>query len=81
MPKSAKQPKSGSRVAPKLSKMDKRVVYFPSCINQTMGLAKGAPVKNSLVDEMVKLCNKAGYTVIFPKGIDKMCCGTIWESK
>ena len=81
MPKSAKQPKPGSRVAPKLSKMDKRVVYFPSCINQTMGLAKGAPVKNSLVDEMVKLCNKAGYTVIFPKGIDKMCCGTIWESK
>jgi len=58
-----------------------KVVYFPSCINQTMGLAKGAPVKNTLVDEMVKLCNKAGYEVIFPEGLERMCCGTIWESK
>ena len=60
---------------------DLKVVYFPSCINQTMGLAKGAPVKNTLVDEMVKLCRKAGYEVIFPEGMEKMCCGTIWESK
>jgi D-lactate dehydrogenase len=58
-----------------------KVVYFPSCINQTMGLAKGAPVKNTLVDEMVQLCRKAGYEVIFPEGMEKMCCGTIWESK
>ena len=58
-----------------------KVVYFPSCINQTMGLAKGAPVKNTLVDEMVKLCRKAGYEVIFPDGLERMCCGTIWESK
>ena len=46
-----------------------------------MGLSKGAPVKNSLVDEMVQLCRKAGYEVIFPEGLEKMCCGTIWESK
>jgi D-lactate dehydrogenase len=58
-----------------------KVVYFPSCINQTMGLAKGAPVKNSVVDEMCQLLNKAGYTVKFPKHMDKMCCGQIWESK
>ena len=57
------------------------MVYFPSCINQTMGLAKGAPVSNSVVDEMCSLLNKAGYSVIFPKGMDKMCCGQIWESK
>ena len=58
-----------------------KVVYFPSCINQTMGLSKGSPVKNTLVDEMVQLCRKAGYEVIFPEGLEKMCCGTIWESK
>ena len=58
-----------------------KVVYFPSCINQTMGLAKGAPVKNTLVDEMLQLCRKAGYEVIFPEGLERMCCGTIWESK
>jgi len=59
----------------------KKVVYFPSCLNQTLGLAKGAPVKQSVVDEMVQLMNKAGYEVIFPKGMNKMCCGQIWESK
>ena len=65
----------------KAGKMGLQVVYFPSCINQTMGLAKGAPVKNSVVDEMCQLLNKAGYTVKFPKHMDKMCCGQIWESK
>ncbi|MBR3451536.1 MAG: FAD-binding oxidoreductase [Muribaculaceae bacterium] len=77
MPGKARQPKAG-HVG---DSNDLKMVYFPSCINQTMGLAKGAPVKNTLVDEMVKLCRKAGYEVIFPEGMEKMCCGTIWESK
>ncbi len=76
MPGKGKQPQSG-----RVGDSDLKVVYFPSCINQTMGLAKGAPVKNTLVDEMVQLCRKAGYEVIFPEGLEKMCCGTIWESK
>ena len=76
MPGSARQPRAG-----RVGEGDLKVVYFPSCINQTMGLSKGAPVKNTLVDEMVQLCNKAGYEVIFPEGLEKMCCGTIWESK
>lgn len=58
-----------------------KVVYFPSCINQTMGVAKGAPDNTPLVDKTVSLLQKAGYEVIFPKNMDKMCCGTIWESK
>ena len=76
MPGKARQPQAG-----KVGDSDLKVVYFPSCINQTMGLSKGAPVKNTLVDEMVQLCRKAGYEVIFPEGLEKMCCGTIWESK
>ena len=76
MPGKARQPKAG-----RVGESDLKVVYYPSCINQTMGLSKGAPVKNSLVDEMVQLCRKAGYEVIFPEGLEKMCCGTIWESK
>ena len=76
MPGKARQPRAG-----RVGEGNLKVVYFPSCINQTMGLAKGAPVKNTLVDEMVQLCNKAGYEVIFPEGLEKMCCGTIWESK
>ena len=80
MPKKKSQPKPGAHIG-KADAEDLKVVYFPSCINQTMGLAKGAPVKNSLVDDTCQLLNKAGYEVIFPKGMDKMCCGQIWESK
>ena len=58
-----------------------RVVYFPSCINQAMGLAKKSPEEMPLVNKMVSLLHKAGYEVIFPKNMDKLCCGTIWESK
>ena len=58
-----------------------KVVYFPSCINQTMGLSKEAKVKHALVDEVIQLMTKAGYEVIFPEGMEKMCCGQIWESK
>ncbi len=57
------------------------VVYFPSCINQTMGTAAKSPVKQPLVDKMLHLLHKAGYTVIFPERMENLCCGTIWESK
>ena len=80
MPKKKKQPKPGSHVG-KAETEDLKVVYFPSCINQTMGLSKEAPVEHPLVDEVCHLLNKAGYEVIFPENMNKMCCGQIWESK
>ena len=58
-----------------------KVVYFPSCLNQMMGTAKETPDATPLVDKTVQLLQKAGYEVIFPKDMDKLCCGTIWESK
>jgi len=58
-----------------------KVVYFPSCLNQMMGTAKETPDSTPLVDKTVQLLQKAGYEVIFPKEMDKLCCGTIWESK
>lgn len=59
-----------------------KVVYFPSCINQTMGASREHGHKvDALVNEMTRLCNKAGYEVIFPKNMSRLCCGMIWESK
>ena len=58
-----------------------KVVYFPSCINQRMGLAKGDPAERPLVDETVDLLHKAGYEVVFPEGMKNLCCGMTWESK
>ena len=85
MPKKKRQPKKSDltqfiieRSIPHKEEEHKplKVVYFPSCINQTMGLSKEAPVKHALVDEVIQLMAKAGYEVI-----EKMCCGQIWESK
>lgn len=58
-----------------------KVVYFPSCINQTMGLVRKSPEEMALVDKMVSLLQKGGFEVIVPDNMDKLCCGTIWESK
>lgn len=74
----------------------RKVVYFPSCFNQMMGLPKekashlrndagqakeNSVKKRALVEETVELLKKAGYEVIFPENKDALCCGTIWESK
>ena len=58
-----------------------KMVYFPSCINQTMGQSKSGSKEHDLVDEVIQLMTKAGYEVIFPEGMERMCCGQIWESK
>ena len=58
-----------------------KVVYFPSCINQTMGVAKHDPDQTPLMQKTVQLLEKAGYEVIFPENMKNLCCGTIWESK
>lgn len=77
MPKSFKIKEKDLDITPS----DLKVVYFPSCINQTMGLEKKSPEELPLVNKMASLLHKAGYEIIFPKNMQKLCCGTIWESK
>ena len=59
-----------------------KVVYFPSCLNQMMGLPRHSRIADKpLVEEMVSLLGKAGYEVIFPENMKSLCCGMMWESK
>jgi D-lactate dehydrogenase len=58
-----------------------KVVYFPSCINQSMGTAVKESEKKSLPEVTVEVLEKAGYTVIYPEKMNTLCCGTPWESK
>ena len=90
MPKKRRQPKPSDLTQFIIEKSiphkeqehsDLKVVYFPSCINQTMGQSKSGPMKHDLVDEVIQLMAKAGYEIIFPEGMEHMCCGQIWESK
>ena len=71
---------AAKKATPTTDSTDK-VVYFPSCLNQTMGTDKASKGMKPLAEEMVELMQKAGYQVIFPKNMDSLCCGTIWESK
>ncbi len=58
-----------------------KVVYFPSCINQTMGPAQGDLSQMPLMQVTIEVLEKAGYQVIFPEQMNQLCCGTPWESK
>lgn len=63
-------------------KAQKKIVYFPSCINRTMGPSEESDTKvRPLADVFVSLCRKAGFEVIFPENMSGLCCGMIWESK
>lgn len=57
----------------------KKVVYFPSCLNQAMGRDKHGSI--DLVDKVVAFLNKAGWEVIYPDNMSNLCCGMIWNSK
>ncbi|MDE6486366.1 MAG: FAD-binding oxidoreductase [Muribaculaceae bacterium] len=60
----------------------RRVVYFPSCLNRAMGATPEHGRKlPELIEVVVQLCGRAGFEVIFPEGMDRLCCGMIWESK
>ncbi len=59
----------------------RRLVYFPSCINRTMGASDETDKVQPLADVFVRLCKKAGYDVVFPADMADLCCGMIWESK
>ena len=81
-PKAYNIPKSLRALVSSAVASTNKVVYFPSCINQMMGLPKHHhAVDKPLVEEMVSLLTKAGYEVIFPENMSSLCCGTIWESK
>jgi D-lactate dehydrogenase len=58
-----------------------QAVYFPSCINRTMGPASDDPDREPLHAVAVRLLDKAGFEVIFPPGMEALCCGTPFESK
>jgi D-lactate dehydrogenase len=53
-------------------------VYLPACVNSMFGPVEGSPGVQASFEE---LCVEAGLTLLVPKGIDALCCGTPWSSK
>ncbi len=57
------------------------IVYLPSCVSRTLGPAHGDAEARPLPDATAALLRKAGYRVIYPQGLDGLCCGQPYESK
>lgn len=76
-------PKGNSKIKPTSVNPynPKKVVYFPSCINQTMGVSKDYKEEVSVIDNVKSLLNKAGFEIIYPKNVSNLCCGMPFSSK
>ena len=57
------------------------VVYFPTCINRTMGKSADYKKEVSVVQKTKQLLEKAGFRVVFPEGLMNLCCGMAFDSK
>ena len=77
MPKSAGQPIVNFPFKPKKLK----VVYFPGCVSRVMGPAQNDPDIRDLKNETIELLNKSGYGILYPRNIEKLCCGLCFEVK
>ena len=60
---------------------DRKVVYFPACINRMMGNDVDTNSKEALTAVTKKLVNKAGYEIIYPENLTNLCCGMAFDSK
>ncbi|TAL62022.1 MAG: 4Fe-4S ferredoxin [Bacteroidetes bacterium] len=58
-----------------------KVVYFPSCINRSMGVSSDYNDERQLYEKMIQLLHKGGYEVIYPENLNNLCCGMAFSSK
>ena len=77
MPTGSRKIKSYNTV----SSDNRKVVYFPSCINRSMGLSRDQNEEMQVSEKMVRLLNKGGYEVIYPENLNDLCCGMAFSSK
>ena len=59
----------------------RKVVYFPSCINRSMGVSREYRDEKQLTDVLKNLLRKGGYEIIWPDNLDNLCCGMAFSSK
>ncbi len=60
---------------------DRKVVYFPSCINRSMGVSRAHRREKQLSETLVGLLNRAGFEAVYPDNLNALCCGMAFSSK
>ncbi len=59
----------------------RKMVYFPSCITRSMGVSQSYKDELEITRLTEKLLKKAGYQIIYPENLNKLCCGMAFSSK
>ena len=59
----------------------RQVVYLPSCLTRTFAPSTKMPDLRPLNEVVASVLAKAGYGIIYPQGLDNLCCGTPFKSK
>lgn len=57
-----------------------RVVYFSSCLNRIFAPSTKADDKRSIAEVFENLCLKAGFSLIYPKNLDNLCCSKAYKN-
>jgi D-lactate dehydrogenase len=76
---SAELPGGGSARKRPAPAGEPQAVYFPACVGTMFGPAIDS--SPGIQKSFELLCERAGITLLVPKGIDSLCCGTPWSSK
>ncbi|WP_234985861.1 FAD-binding and (Fe-S)-binding domain-containing protein [Pseudogulbenkiania subflava] len=58
-----------------------KVVYLPSCLTRTFSPSSAMPDPRPLNEVVASVLGKAGYQLLYPAGLDNLCCGTPFKSK
>jgi D-lactate dehydrogenase len=76
---SAELPGGGSARKRPAPTLEPQAVYFPACVGTMFGPA--VDDSPGIQKSFELLCERAGITLLVPKDIDGLCCGTPWASK
>lgn len=75
-------PRAQSRIhLPEHPKGEQPVVYFPTCINVTMGTFPGERQPLPLPEAVIGCLTRLGFAPFTPKPLRRCCCGTPFFSK
>ncbi len=77
MPRAAPRPACGAVRDPAAP----AVVYFPSCLNRTFGAVPGEPADRAGLPTTLRLLDRAGFRVLYPERLGRLCCGLPFSSK
>ncbi|GAA8421428.1 hypothetical protein Hpkin74_11320 [Helicobacter pylori] len=59
----------------KTLKSEEKVIYFSTCINRSFAPSTKMADKRSIQEVFESLCQKAKVSVVYPNGLNALCCG------